>query len=37
VLGFDVVLFSVGPLLVVLFGEVLFADGAGGGTIVLFT
>ena len=35
VLGFDVVLFSVGPLLVMLFGVVLLADG--GGVIVLFT
>ena len=34
-LGFDVVLFSVGPLLVMLFGVVLLADG--GGVIVLFT
>ncbi|MFZ0512512.1 MAG: hypothetical protein WAM14_12965 [Candidatus Nitrosopolaris sp.] len=36
-LGFDVVLFSVGPLLVMLFGVGLFADGGGGGVIVLFT
>jgi hypothetical protein len=36
VLGFDVLLFSVGPLLI-LFGVVLLADGAGGGIIVLFT
>ena len=31
------VLFSVGPLLVMLFGVVLLADGGGGGVIVLFT
>jgi hypothetical protein len=37
VLGFDVVLFSVGPLLVMLFGVVLLADGGEGGVIVLFT
>jgi hypothetical protein len=32
-----VVLFSVVPLLVVLFGVVLLADGGGGAVIVLFT
>jgi hypothetical protein len=32
-----VVLFSVVPLLVVLFGVVLLSDGGGGGVIVLFT
>ena len=37
VFGFDVVLFPVGPLLVMLFGVVLLADGGGGGVIVLFT
>ena len=31
------VLFSVGPLLVMLFDVGLFEDGGGGGVIVLFT
>jgi hypothetical protein len=37
VVGFDVILFSVDPLLVMLLEFVLLRDGVGGGVIVLFT